>query len=69
MMRNLMDQLGERCKALLTLSVFDKRSMKEICGIMGFSSEDAAKTGNYKCKQRLMKLIKVTPSLMELFNR
>ncbi len=67
MIRELMDQVGERCKELLTLSVFDKRSMKEIAELMGFSSEDAAKTGNYKCKQRLMKLVKLNPSLMELF--
>lgn len=54
----LLDQIGENCKQLLTLSVFESLSMKEICKKMGYSSENAAKTRNYKCKQKLIDLIK-----------
>lgn len=64
--QNLMEELGNRCKELLQFSVFNNLSMKEIAVKMGFNSEDAAKTGNYKCKQRLLKLIKSKPSILEL---
>lgn len=66
LIRALMNELGDRCKELLTLSVFSKHSMKEIAEKMNFSTEDAAKTGNYKCKQRLMKMIKGNTSHIEL---
>ncbi len=66
-LHSLMHELGERCKELLMLSVFNKISMKEIAEKMGFANENAAKTGNYKCKQRLMKMIEKKPSLMQLF--
>jgi RNA polymerase sigma factor (sigma-70 family) len=59
----LLSKLGERCKELLMCSIFYKYSMKEICQIMGFSTENAAKTRNYKCKQKLLKLIEENPSL------
>ena len=50
-------QIGERCQELLTYSIFRKYSMKEICQRMGFSTENAAKTRNYKCKQKLIRLV------------
>lgn len=59
----LLSKLGDRCKELLLCSIFYKYSMKEICQIMGFSTENAAKTRNYKCKQKLLKLIEENPSL------
>ena len=56
-------QIGERCQELLTYSIFRKYSMKEICERMGFSTENAAKTRNYKCKQKLIRLVKDNQSL------
>ncbi len=56
-------QIGERCQELLTYSIFRKYSMKEICKRMGFSTENAAKTRNYKCKQKLIRLVKENQSL------
>jgi len=53
----LLNQLGERCKELLTYSIFYGLSMVEISEKMGFSNANAAKTKNYKCKQRLIKII------------
>lgn len=50
-------KLGERCQLLLTYSIFNQFSMREICEKMGFSSENGAKTRNYKCKQQLIKLV------------
>ncbi len=53
----ILSQLGDRCKELLTYSVFYKMSMEDISIKMGFNNSDTAKTKNYKCKQRLIKLM------------
>jgi RNA polymerase sigma factor (sigma-70 family) len=55
--------IGERCKELLLLRKYDKRSMNEICEIMGFSTENSAKTQIYKCKQKLIKSLEDNPEL------
>lgn len=62
-LENLFSLIGDRCKELLLLSVFDKRSMTEISKILGFSSENSAKTQNYKCKQKLIKTLENNPEL------
>lgn len=67
--QNLMEQLGERCKEMLTHAVFYKLSMKEISEKMGFANENAAKTANYKCKQRLIKMVQDNPSLIEILKK
>lgn len=65
----LFSTIGDRCKELLLLSIFDKRPMSEIAGILGFSSENSAKTQNYKCKQKLIQALKTNPKLaMEVMN-
>jgi RNA polymerase sigma factor (sigma-70 family) len=58
MVMKILGELGERCKELLLYTIYHKFSMKEICEKMGFSTENAAKTRNYKCKQRLIELTK-----------
>lgn len=69
--KNALEQLfysiGEKCKELLLLRKYDKRSMTEICQIMGFSSEDSAKTQTYKCKQKLIKSLENNPTLVNEF--
>lgn len=62
----MLSELGDRCKELLLYSIYHKFSMKEICEKMGFSTEDAAKTRNYKCKQKLIALVKDNPSVKDL---
>lgn len=63
---NLFDALGTKCKELLTYSIFDKRSMREIAELMAFSNENAAKTHNYRCKQRLTELVAENKELTDL---
>lgn len=63
----LFDSIGEKCKELLLLRKYDKRSMTEICQIMGFSSEDSAKSQTYKCKQKLIKSLENNPTLVNEF--
>lgn len=64
--QEILSQLGERCKELLTYSIFYRMSMEDISVKMGFSNADTAKTKNYKCKQRLIKLFKDNSHLKEL---
>lgn len=54
----LLEKLGEVCKELLTYSIFYKMSMEDIALRMNYSGANAVKTKNYKCKQRLVKLVK-----------
>jgi RNA polymerase sigma factor (sigma-70 family) len=61
----LFSALGESCKQILLYSIYDKFSMKEIKEKMGFTSENVAKTKNYKCKQRLMQLVKDNTSIQD----
>lgn len=61
----LLSKLGERCKTLLTYTIFYKMRMEEVAQIMGFSGSNAAKTQNYKCKQKLIKLLKANAGLKE----
>ncbi len=56
-MNALLEKLGARCKELLTLSIFYNLKMADIAEKMAFSNADTAKTKNYKCKKRLMKII------------
>jgi RNA polymerase sigma factor (sigma-70 family) len=54
----MFSKLGETCKQILLYSIYHKFSMKEIKEKMGYTSENMAKTKNYKCKQRLIDLAK-----------
>lgn len=60
--RNLFDQIGENCKKILQLSVFNNYSLKEIAAELGYDSEDTVKTRRYKCKMKLMQIIKENPN-------
>jgi RNA polymerase sigma factor (sigma-70 family) len=63
----VMDQIGEECKKLLKYSIYDKLSLKEIAVKMGYSSEAVAKTYNYRCKQKLVNLVKDNTHIISLF--
>ena len=60
---DLLSELGENCKNILTSSMFYDMSMKEIAKKFGYSNEVSVKTRNYKCKKRLAKLIHQDPKL------
>ena len=65
-MKAVFDKLDEKCKKILHYYIYEKRSMKEISQLMGYSSEDVVKTNHYRCKQYLSKLVKSDLSLMNL---
>ena len=62
----LFGAIGDKCKELLTYSIYEKRSMKEIAELMLFPNENAAKTHNYRCKQKLMELVAGNRELTDL---
>jgi RNA polymerase sigma factor (sigma-70 family) len=64
---DVMNQIGEECKKLLKYTIYEKMSLKEIAVKMGYSSEGVAKTYNYRCKQKLVSLVKDNPYIISLF--
>ncbi len=65
-MRKVFEMLDEKCQKILNYYIYEKRSMKEISQLMGYSSEDVAKTNHYRCKQYLSKLVKNSQELVNL---
>jgi DNA-directed RNA polymerase specialized sigma24 family protein len=61
--KDLFSRLGETCHSLLMYSFYHDLPTAEICEKMGFGSEDVLKTKKYKCKQRMLELIRQNPSL------
>ena len=49
--------VGEKCKELLIMVLYNKKSMEEIAVKMQFTSANAAKTQHYRCKQKLSELV------------
>ncbi len=49
--------LGDKCRALMSL-VFEKKKMREIAEILEYNNEKTTKQQHYKCKQRLIKLVR-----------
>jgi RNA polymerase sigma factor (sigma-70 family) len=61
--QRLFDMIGEKCKELLTYSTYEKIPMDEIAVKMNFTSANAAKTHNYRCKQKLIELVTANKEL------
>ncbi|HXA01740.1 MAG TPA: sigma-70 family RNA polymerase sigma factor [Cytophagaceae bacterium] len=65
----LLSEIGQECQTLLKYSVYDKLSMKEICKLMGYSSENVAKNYNYRCKQKLIQLVMKNKAIESLLRK
>ncbi|MGB0985402.1 MAG: RNA polymerase sigma factor, partial [Saprospiraceae bacterium] len=52
-----LERLGDQCKQLLQYHTAGKK-VKEIVQLMGFSSEGYARKRKFKCKEKLIKMIK-----------
>ena len=63
----ILELVGERCKELLLLANYENVSMKLIAIQLGLSSEDVAKSTHYRCKQKMIALVKERPEIYELF--
>jgi predicted DNA-binding protein YlxM (UPF0122 family) len=55
----MLDAIGLRCKQVLMMWARDY-SMKEITAELGFSSEAMARKTKFKCKQKLVAIMKET---------
>lgn len=62
----LLSNIGERCKELLTYTIFYKLKMDKVAKKMGLNDANSAKTQNYKCKQKLKRAIKSKENFKEL---
>jgi len=59
----LMEQLGEDCKQILLMTIYEGLSMTEVAEKMGYKNVDVAKNKKYKCKERLKTLVENSPQL------
>lgn len=57
-------KLDEGCRKMLGLIAYEKLSMKELKEKMELTSENAAKTMHYRCKQAFHKIIKENSELL-----
>ena len=56
--KNGLEKLGDPCRSLLEAFYYQGLKLDDIVISMGYKSKEAARTGKYKCMQRLRKLIK-----------
>jgi RNA polymerase sigma factor (sigma-70 family) len=64
----ILSSIGERCKEIIRLVIYNGLSMKEIAEELNFSSENSAKTQHYKCRQKLIKRYRGNEELKELLS-
>jgi len=65
LLKNLLKSLGKNCQKILSLSIYYKLSMKEIAVKLNMANEDVVKATNYRCKQKLIKLVKENPQFSQ----
>ncbi len=58
-------QLGEKCRQLMQL-VFNKKKMREIAKILNYNNEQTTKQQHYKCKKKLIALVRADIRFTEL---
>lgn len=63
--RSKLRAMGEDCQKLLKL-FFKKVPMKEIVGLMGYSSVSYAKKRKFQCKEKLVSLVRKDPKFNTL---
>ena len=59
----LFDQLGERCKQILTLFYYDNLSVKDILKQTNYENEQVLRNRKYKCLKALTDMVQESPSL------
>jgi len=65
----LLSQVGEECQKLMKHFLYDNMSMREIAVLMGYSSENVAKTYHYRCKQKLVQLVMKNKAMANLLKQ
>lgn len=57
MVQNAMSELKDRCRQILRLFYYDRKSHTEIAEIMDYSNSDSAKRAKHSCMERLRKSV------------
>lgn len=65
--KEVFSMLGEGCEKLLRLTIIQEYSMKEVVEELGYANTNMAKTYNYRCRLRLLKLFEEKPALLTYF--
>ena len=50
--------MDETCRKILSYHYFDGMSMNDIAEKFGYANTDTAKTKKYKCKEKLIRMVK-----------
>jgi len=58
LLKRMFEKLGEKCRMILTLFYFEKKSMEQIALQMGYTNADNAKNQKHKCTKRLQELVR-----------
>lgn len=61
---SLFSKIGEKCKELLTYTIFYDLMMEDIVLRMGFNSTAAAKMQHQRCKQKIVDEINTNPEIL-----
>lgn len=67
LMKEVLNSLGERCRDLLTLTFYLDYSLKDAAHKLGISSDEVAKTNQYRCKKKLFEKIKNNKAFIEQY--
>ena len=65
-LNSLFDKIGEVCKQVMTMQVYQRLSMEEIAMKMNLGNANAAKAQNYRCKKKLAELVTQEPHILAL---
>jgi len=63
----LLQELGDDCRKILTLSIFKKLSMKKISEIMEYQNEQVARNKKSKCLKYLKNALQKSANLSKIF--
>lgn len=66
--KELLQELSMDCRKIITLSIFQKLSMKKISSIMEYQNEQVARNKKSKCLKYLKKAIEKSVNLSRIFN-
>ncbi len=62
----LFEKVGEQCKQVLMMSIYEKVSMELIAQKLGFKDGQNARNKKFKCMKKLKELISGDPAIMNL---
>jgi RNA polymerase sigma factor (sigma-70 family) len=65
-LEKLFNSMDPKCVQLLTMSIYNKLSMREIAEKLGAVSEDTVKVQCHRCRKKLSELVKQNSSLLNI---